>query len=362
MNPGPEPDATDKPPRAPESWPRIRRIQATAGAYVRPLLPWFSLAFGLGSAMVRDRGPGAGWKIALAAFAIWLLILLQRWLSGMPMPERRWLARVVVAARRSSLMAAQSLLQMKLFFALPFFVQAADLTEPAHLVFVCALMGLSAASLWDPLTERWLAHRRLGALLPATASFIALTAVLPGLGLSTRVSLWLAAFAGGVGAGSVLLAHAPHGGRMRVLPQAFLVAAALPLVLWLGLSRIVPAAPLRLVTLAFGNQRQDHWVAQALKGGGLAPSHLFCATAIASPLGVQDRLFHVWHKNGELRSRIPLDVKGGREAGFRTLSWIEVGPHEAGRFRCSVETANGQLLGSKSIKLQARESVEPPGP
>jgi hypothetical protein len=185
---------------------------------------------------------------------------------------------------------------------------------------------------------------------------------LPGLGLSTWLSLWLAAFAGSIGAASVLLVHAPRGARIRVLPQALLVSAALPLALWLGLSRIVPAAPLRLVTVAFGNQRQDHWVVQALRGGGLAPSHLFCATAIASPLGVHDRLFHVWHKNGALRSRILLDVKGGREAGFRTLSRIEVGPKEAGRFRCSVETANGQLLGSKSIKLQAREAAEPEGP
>ena len=346
---------------APPAETALRRYSTAFQARFRAALPWISLAIGLISAVILDRRPSAGWRIAVAAIVIWLLILLQRWLARMPVPERPWLARVIVAARRSSLMAAQSLIQMKLFFALPFFVQAADLTEPLHMVFITVLLGLSAASLWDPLTERWLAHARFGALLPAIASFIALTAVLPGLGISTRTSLWLAAFAGSAGAATMMFVHAARGARLRVLAPAVLVAGALPLALWLGLSRIVPAAPLRLVQLDFGNQRRDHWVVHALRGGGLAPSRLFCATAIASPLGVHDRLFHVWHKNGAVRARIPLDVSGGREAGFRTVSRIEIGAAEAGRFRCSVETANGQLLGSKSIKLQARGLLEPQG-
>ena len=60
----------------------------------------------------------------------------------------------------------------------------------------------------------------------------------------------------------------------------------------------------------------------------------------------------------ELRARIPLDVHGGREAGYRTVSRIEIGAAESGRFRCSVETANGQLLGSKSIKLQGTMKLD----
>src|SRR5262249_49914119 len=162
----------------------------------QPLVPWFSLALGVISALLMERRPTNGGRVAFAALAVWLLILLQRWLARVPEPKRRWLARVVYAARRSSLMATHSLLQLKLFFALPFFVKGADFSELGHIAFMLVLFALSAASLWDPLTEHWLARRRLGALLPATASFVALTAVLPGLGLSTRSSLWIAASVG----------------------------------------------------------------------------------------------------------------------------------------------------------------------
>jgi hypothetical protein len=87
---------------------------------------------------------------------------------------------------------------------------------------------------------------------------------------------------------------------------------------------------------------------------------LFCATAIASPLGVRDRLFHVWTKDGESYARIELDVQGGgRAAGFRTASRVAIGDSEAGRFRCSVESASGQVLGGKTITLRARGATAP---
>jgi hypothetical protein len=338
---------------------RLSRLVERTLSRLRVLAPWFSLSLGILSALLMERGPRAGGRIAAAAMSVWLLILLQRWLSGIPQPERVWLARLTHAARRSSLMITQSLLQMKLFFALPFFVQASDLSEPAHLVFLALLVTLCAASLWDPLTEHWLSRRHFASLLPATASFVALTAVLPGLGLSTFASMWIAACVGGAGAGVLLIVHAQRGQRLGRVPYAVLVALTLPALLSVGARRLIPAAPLRLEKIEFGNQLRDHWVVQPLKRGGNAPARLFCATAIVSPLGVHDRLFHVWRKDGAVRARIELEVLGGRETGYRTVSRIPVGPTEAGRFQCSVETAGGQLLGGKSIRLAAREG--PPG-
>lgn len=78
---------------------------------------------------------------------------------------------------------------------------------------------------------------------------------------------------------------------------------------------------------------------------------LRCATAIASPMGLRDKLFHVWKKNGKLRARVPLNIVGGRKQGFRTHSRIT--PGGRGKFTCRVETANGQVLGSRSVKISA---------
>lgn len=348
------PEVQAEPSAQPEQAQPKRRLPLLL-TRVRVLAPWFSLALGILSAVIMERGPKAGGRIAAAAIGVWLLILLQRWLSGIPVPERVWLARLTHAARRSSLMATQSLLQMKLFFALPFFVQASDFGEPAHVVFLVLLVALCAASLWDPLTEHWLSRRHAASLLPATASFVALTAVLPGLSLSTFASMWIAACVGGAGAGLLLIVHAQPGKRLQRLPYAVLVALTLPALLSVGGGRLIPAAPLRLAKIELGNQLRDHWVTQPLTRAGSAPARLFCATAIASPLGVHDRLFHVWRKDGQVRARIELEVRGGREAGYRTASRIPIGPREAGRFRCTVETAGGQVLGSKSIRLSARE-------
>ena len=354
--PGPAPAVDDAAPAASEPPQRkFAALRQRALSRARVLAPWFSLSVGVLSALIMERGTKAGGRIAAAAIAVWLLLLLQRWLAGIPQPQRPWLVRLTHAARRSSLMLTQSLLQMKLFFALPFFVQAADITEPPHAAFLLVLVAMCGASLWDPLTERWLSRRYIASLLPATASFVALCAVLPGLGLSTFASMWIAACVGGAGAALLMIVHAPPGQRLSRVPYAVLVALALPAALALGASRFVPAAPLRLVKIEFGNQLRDHWIVQPLKRGGSAPARLFCATAIASPLGVRDRLFHVWRKDGVVRARIELEVRGGREGGYRTASRIPLGPAESGRFKCTVETAGGQLLGGKSIRLTARE-------
>lgn len=335
---------------------RIRAAWMRFANWARALAPWFSLAVGVVSAwFVMGLGPAASGRVALAIFGVWALILLQRWLSSIPTPERVWVARLTYFARLSSLMATQSFLQMKLFFALPFFVKAADFSELGHDFFLLGLTALCVASLWDPLTERWLAGRRLAALLPATSSFVALTAVLPLLGLSTSLSLWLAACVGGGGAAFLMLLHTPRGERLRSGPHAVLVALALPTALVFGAGRFVPAAPLRLAKIELGSETQDHWISQPVARGGAAPPKLVCATAIASPLGVRDRLFHVWHKNGQLRARIELEVRGGRTGGYRTASRIPIGPKEGGHFKCSVVTTSGQVLGGHTIRLRPRE-------
>jgi hypothetical protein len=323
-------------------------------ARLRQLLPFFSLAIGLTSAIVMERGPKRGPLIALAGIGVWLMLLSEQWLARMQTPVRPWLARMVWVFRRSSLIATQSLLQLTLFFALPFFVQAADLHDAGHVTFLVAIVTLSACALWDPLTERLLARPRIGPLLPATSSFVALAAVLPGLGLSTFLSLWIAACVAGSGMALVMLAVTPREQRALALRRAGMVAVSLPLALGLGLTRIVPPAPLRLVAIEFGSRVQDHWVTQVLPDGATAPERLYCATAIASPHGVRDRLFHIWQRDGQPRARIELEIVGGRDAGYRTTSRIVVRPGEPGRYSCRVETSSGQVLGAKSVSLAAR--------
>jgi hypothetical protein len=361
-------DVTDATPPAISSAPASAQPGASDGASdstpalrggalsrLRPWLPWLSLGIGIAGALFMDRGPKRAAITALAAVALWLTLLAMHGVARVDAaaagPRARWL---IGAVRRSSLLATQSLVQLTLFFALPFYYRAAS-SYVGHVVFMGVLCAVSAASLWDPLTE-WLFTRPLLApLLPAIGSFAALTALLPGLGLSTRASLWIGAAA--ATSGVVLLAAfaAPELERAHVVALALASALLLPLALHFGAARIVPAAPLRLVKIEFGTRIAQRELLDARERFASAPARLYCATAIASPVGVRDRLFHVWSHDGAPLARIELDVRGGRGAGFRTFSRIQLREGRArGEYRCTVETAAGQVLGERSSQIGTR--------
>lgn len=326
-------------------------------------LPWFSFLLGVAGALLMDRGPRQGMVVAAGAVAVWITLIVLNRLRRLERPSvepefddeavrgrRRMLVRAV---RVGSLVATQSLLQLTLFFAVPFYWQAATL-DAGHGLFLVLLGLLCAVALWDPWSEWVLTRPVISALFPAMASFIALNAVLPGFGISTQVSLWLSS---GVAVLGVPLAgtatEAPER-RLRTAAISLAVALVLPGSLLLGGARIVPAAPLRLVDAAIATDRAGKWVENPVERLSVAPKRLICATAIYSPFGLHDRLFHVWEKNGVQRARVELEIVGGRTGGYRTQSRIgHFGKNPAGTYRCTVETATGQVLGSRSVRIDA---------
>ena len=322
-------------------------------ARIRRGLPLLSLLLGLASALLMDRSPDRAVRIAIAAAVGWLL-----WPALLVLGRREAKTRLARAARSGSLAGAQAAAQLSLFFALPFYVKALA-GGAGRVAFVAALGLASAATLWDPLAA-WLLSRPLpGALLQAVASFAGLNVVLPVLGLSNRASLLAASCAAAVG--GPLVALLGTRGRVAVrLAGGVAVGAALPLALLVGAARVVPAAPLELKRAAIGTRLDGLELADAAASLPAPPAQLAGATAIAAPRGLADRLVHVWRKDGAAVDRIPLVVRGGREAGFRTHSVKKhLGARPEGRWRCSVETESGQLLGSAELSIAATSSASP---
>lgn len=321
----------------------------------RLLLPWASLAVGVVSALMLDRGPDRAWMAASAAAAVWVTLIVLQWLSRASREQVTGIRRFLLGvARFSSLMATQSLVQLTLFFSLPFYFQAATL-DVGHIAFLAALCLLSLVSLWDPLTEWILGKPIISALLPATGSFVALTAVLPVFGLSTRTSLWAAALVSTAGVPLLSAAAAAPERRTLAAVTGGLVALALPFALYLGAARVVPAAPLRLVKAEMGTRVENKWVVDPVEHLERPPARLFCATAIYSPLGLKDRLFHVWRKNGRQRATVELKIVGGRGKGYRTRSRIShFGRNPQGVYSCTVRTQTGQVLGTRSVRIGER--------
>lgn len=317
------------------------------------MIPWVSLVVALTSALLMDRGPRGARVVAVGAGASWLALLVALVLHRRAGTDAA--SRWVRGAWRSALMLTQSAIQLALFFAVPLYWLAWARTG-AQLVFLVVLSLAAAASLWDPLTERILHHPGLGPVLPAIACFSAVNAVLPGFGLSSSTSLWVAAAATAVALPVGLLRRGdePVALRRQVI-GTLAVMALLPIGLALGLARWIPAAPLALARVAIGTRMQGREVADPIEHLERRPSVLVCGTAIQAPLGVHERLFHVWRQDGELRDHIPLDIEGGRESGFRTWSRKRnFGAEPSGTWTCAVETALGQSLGEAELRIAPR--------
>jgi Family of unknown function (DUF5924)/Protein of unknown function (DUF2914) len=338
----------------------VGRPRAGKLALYQRVLPWMSLVMGIAGVLTMDRGPRRAAFVGAATVGSWLSLLLVHWLARLRDGDgvRRWRRRALFALRQSSLMATQSAVQLGLFFAIPFYWQAST-RDVGHGAFMLALALLSVATLWDPLTEHVLMRPVLGPLLPATASFVALNAALPGLGLSIRDSLWVGSLIPAFGVLALATSNVSSAERKQVAIRTLLPCLLLPLSVLVGVARVIPAAPLRLTRIEFGTEMSGKWVTRPIDRLNAAPAHLFCATAIWSPVGVKDRLFHVWSHDGQARARVELDIRGGRNAGFRTRSRLDLGARAAGNYACQVETATGQVLGRRSIEIGPKAGMPP---
>lgn len=325
-------------------------VEGRLRRFLRAAIPWVSMMIAIASAILMDRGPKAAVTVAVGAVTLWVVLLvalvLHRRAGGDA--ASRWIR----GAWRSALMLTQSAIQLALFFAVPLYWLAWAHTG-AQLVFLVVLSAAALVSLWDPLTERILHHPGLGPVLPAVACFAALNAVLPGFGVSSSASLWIASAATALALPVGLSRVHAQAGRLRWQVLGTLVMMVLlPVSIALGAGRWIPAAPLSLAHAAIGTRMNGREVADPIERLSRRPSVLVCATAIAAPLGVHERLYHVWRQDGRVRDRIPLAIEGGRQQGYRTWSRKRnFGDDPRGTWTCAVETGLGQSLGERAIVI-----------
>ncbi|HET6583621.1 MAG TPA: DUF5924 family protein [Nannocystaceae bacterium] len=318
------------------------------------LLPWVSLAIGIVGALMMDRGPKRGAIVGVVAIVTWFVLLVVLWLGRLRARSEQEdpRAKLIAGAHMSTLLLTQSAIHLQVYFALPFYYKAWAGTV-GHTVFLALVTVAALASLWDPLTERLLTRTRWGVALPAFANFVVLAAVLPGLGLGNGVSLWLAAGAAGLALPVLVVADGLHGRSLAgALAVAIAIALVIPVALALGAARVVPAAPLQLVSIEIGTRQVGRDVADPTDRFRSRPGRMMCATSIFAPLGLRDRLFHVWRKDGVVMDRIELEIRGGREDGFRTWSIKRnFGDDPEGAWSCAVETESGQFLGQRVVTV-----------
>ena len=331
-----------------------------------PLKSWFTAGFKWGSRLI-SRYPGSialfGFCSGIASFVLverqaglakfiaalmlfsWLWLMLENSLRRTL--ERRFGWKVPPPLLRY---VTQMVHQESLFFIIPFFFVTTTWNSGQSVFTV--ILGLAALiSLVDPLYYKWLAPRRWFYLaFHALTLFAVLLAALPIIfHLSTPQSyLWALGIA-------VLLALPSLRGlfpewnwkSLLAIPLLTLVVAMGG---WLGRTWVPPATLWMTdvaVTQSLDNASRKP--GNRLKRVSQAELHaegLFAFTAINAPRGLKERIYHEWVHNGRRVDRIPLDINGGRKAGYRAWTHKRNFPADAaGKWRVQVMTEAGQMIG-----------------
>ncbi len=90
--------------------------------------------------------------------------------------------------------------------------------------------------------------------------------------------------------------------------------------------------------------------------------NVFCFAQVFAPTKIQIDIYHHWERFDEsadewkTHSRISYPISGGRDGGFRGYTFIK--NYQAGKWRCSVETGRGQVLGREVFHIETNSEPE----
>ena len=95
----------------------------------------------------------------------------------------------------------------------------------------------------------------------------------------------------------------------------------------------------------------------------VAGGNAFCFAKVFAPTKLQTDIFHRWEYFDETEdswvehARLSYNIAGGRSDGFRGYTLIE--NFRDGKWRCSVETKRGQVLGREEFVIDSTEEARP---
>ena len=317
------------------------------------LLPIGSFAFGIGSFLLVQRGERMAQFMAVIALLGWPWLLAEGALG-------RWIAhhsrgRLPVATARFLTQQAQ---QELLFFSLPFLFTAMQ-PVPGQMVFVVLAALLAVASALDPVYWHRIApNAALSMGFHAGCTFVAALVILPiatHLPVETALPIAFAITAVTMLIGLPRLIRNADDPRSR---QRRLVYAAVVMGLlgsgWL-LRAAIPPAGLWVRDARIASSIDGYMpgpIVKDLQQADLA-SGLIAFVAVRAPQGLSQAVIFEWWHDGQIVDRIPAQISGGREAGFRTYSRkLNFGEAPAGHWRVDLRTPQGQLIARRVFEVR----------
>ncbi len=331
--------------------PPVPRWQAWWARY-HHVVAVFSFLAGAASFALIERQEKVAQILVILLPLSWLLVLLDPWLQQLA--ERRRLLR------GSPLLLSwltQGLHQESFFFTLPFFFATTTWASPQAL-FIGVLMLLALGSMIDPFYFRWVQARRWALWgFHAAAGFITVLTAAPMLWhLTTLQALQLASVCAAVLSVPAWAAALQRLGAIR-WPLALLAGLAVGIGI-LQLRVAVPPATLWVGSSAITLQvdvstRMPGPALKVISSGELGVDGLYAWTAIRAPRGLTEHVEHHWWFNGKKMDEIRLDIRGGREQGYRAWTHKLSFPADPrGDWEVRVVTEGGQLLGVQRFQVR----------
>lgn len=91
-----------------------------------------------------------------------------------------------------------------------------------------------------------------------------------------------------------------------------------------------------------------------VQGGG----NVYCFAEVFAPTSIQTEIFHKWEYYDETEktwvqhARLSYKIAGGRDGGYRGYTYMQ--SYRDGKWRCSVETQRGQVLGRENFVIDTK--------
>lgn len=309
------------------------------------LVALFGFCTGLFSLWQVERREEFAQFFAILMVVGWLWLMGEYWL-------RKGLLRKfgISLSKDVTHLVTQLLHQESLFFALPFFLAATDWDQP-QAVFTVLLVCCALVAVIDPAYNRLLTKRRaLFLVYHCFSLFAVLMVVLPLLFfMTTTQSLGLALIISALLSIPSIRPLLAQPGRWR-LPVLSLLLVVMTTSIWFSRS-LIPAPVLNLNDIQL-SQHMDY--EQRLPGVAITElsltelqQGLYAYTSVRAPRGLKEQIYHEWIHNGQSVERIPLNISGGREQGYRAWTRKQQFPQDAvGKWKIRVVTDSGQLLGA----------------
>jgi hypothetical protein len=309
-----------------------------------------ALGIGVGVMLFARKGLAHADKLLVVVVAAWLLVFVALRLIGGPREDGEdGLARR--GLRLVTSYVIKNLYQQVFFFLLPLYASSATWAlDSPNMWLPMVIGGCAVLSTLDVVFDQFIMrYRWLVALIYGVGLFGVLNLLLPLLTELAHLPALLVAAAAAPLATALLTFRvrsvlAPAGLLLLVGVTAVTTAGA-----WFGRAW-VPPAPLAMIYGAVGHGAPGEYEILPgkithLRAGQLA--QLRCATQLAAPGGLNDRLVHVWHHRGAPIARLDPETVTSDEPGTHILrsALPELPADPLGAWTCTVETGEGQLVG-----------------